>query len=312
MRAPVSIEENALPTGVYVDADFTIWWGAGDAIAHLSLDGRRLESFAIDPPGSRVETTRFAVIGRTLYFAGRTPEGKSLFALPLDGPPRRSATALAVRLPEGDATWLRMAAEPLDGRELLFALPSRDVSRITVFSLEPATGRMNKRFSLPGHYLDGLAWNQSEGVLYVGAALRGPALDQGILACDLHGKRRDGSFPAATVPTPAQPTSFRGRVSLAGGALWDSGHYGYLARMDLRPAAAPGSSAAGCTRSTRSPRLWGSMATTAGSRRFCWPRTPATPVGWRNGTRRRTPFSSAGVSGPFRSSAAWPYHPRAG
>jgi hypothetical protein len=40
--------------------------------------------------------------------------------------------------------------------------------------------------------------------------------------------------------TPATPTQFRGVLSLAGGALWDSAWYGFLARFDEDGHAAPG------------------------------------------------------------------------
>ncbi len=239
VRISPTVEENGRPTGVFVDRDDTIWFGAGNAVLRLSLDGRLLQRHPLEPAGSGVEAFHFAALGQTLYFAGRGPKGKTVFALPMQEPDRPAAP-LAANMPEGNLDTLRLAAEPLDAGKLLLGLVLRDGKRIAVFSLDPISGRLTERCTVPGRDLQGIAWNAAEGVLYLGGLLRGETLEGGILACNLQGQPRDASFPAATVPTPAQPTSFRGRVSLAAGALWDSGHYGYLARVNARCRGAPG------------------------------------------------------------------------
>jgi hypothetical protein len=248
VRVKPEMEENRGSTGAYIDAEETLWVGAGDSINRLGMDGHLIEHFELDPRGSRVDSFTFAALGDFLYFVGQTPSKQwALFALTLHGG-QRSAHPLDVSLFDPGLGRIVIAPQTLDGRELLLAgvrlqrsAAQFQTGTVAVFSLDPAMKKITPRFEIPGRSIEGLAWDQTRSILYAGGILfRDQKFAPSITAVDLAGNPINNTFPVSVVPTPAQATSFRGRVSRAAGALWDAGHYGYLARMDLNARGAPG------------------------------------------------------------------------
>jgi len=235
VRMSPTTQELARPTGLWLDEEGAIWLGAGEAVVRLSLDGRLLERRALEGAGNRVDGFHFAALGTKLYMPGRTVRGPALLELDRTRP---GAPVHVLDVQPADGGPFVLAAEPVDGRWLLAAGAKDD--RITVRTIDPAEGAVVERFSVPGRHAAGLVWEPQRRIVYLGGQLRGATLESGILACDLHARPAGGRFPAAVTPTPAQPTAFRGRLSLAADALWDSGHYGYLARLDREAQGAPG------------------------------------------------------------------------
>lgn len=235
VRMSPTPQELARPTGLWIDEEGAVWLGAAEAVVRLSPDGRLLDRRALEGEGARVDGFHFAALGTKLYAPGRSARGPVL--LELDRA-RAGAPVRPVDVPLGDTGPFMLAAEPVDGRWLLVASAKND--RITVRAVDPAEGTVVERFSVPGQQAAGMVWDAQRRLVYLGGRLRGATMESGILACDLDGRPAAGRFPAAVTPTPAQPTAFRGRLSLAGDALWDSGHYGYLARLDRDAQGAPG------------------------------------------------------------------------
>ena len=221
------------PTGVAVDADRTLWVGAGDGVNRLTLDGRLLERFALEPAGSRASSLTFAVLGGSLYFLGDVPgKGRALFELAM----RSGATAkpLPVALPPLEASHIPhvLAAEPLGGKLVIAArVKGEKETPIVVYAVDPAQGTLEPVARLEGQSVAGVAVDAARRVIYVGTGV--------ISAFRADGRPVDG-FPVPCMKTPAIPTQFRGRLSLAGGALWDTAWYGFLSRHDLAGDGDPG------------------------------------------------------------------------
>lgn len=225
--------DNQHPTGVAVGDDATIWLGAGDAVQQISLSGERLARFPLEPAGSRVQSRTFAVLGRTLYFLGEVPKrGPALFALAMDRP-GAAARPLDIRLPRRKRRHLPhvLCPQPIDGRLAIVNEPP-DAEKIDVHLIDPAAGRMEKAFSLAGGVPHGAAYDRRAKRLYVGAGR--------ITAVRVPGGQLCRGFPVACMKTPAIPTQFRGTISLAAGALWDTAWYGFLSRHGLDGSGEPG------------------------------------------------------------------------
>lgn len=235
-------------SGAAIDRDLTLWLSGGDCINRVGLNGRLIERFPIEPAGSVVDSRTFAVLNDTLCFLGRLPgEQVALFALPMRSGSK--AAAAAAKLPErkrNDMTYC-LAPQPLNG-QLVIALEPKDApgERIGVCLLDPASGSVRQAFTLNASYPSGIAVDARRDIIYIGANF-------GLfVGGETHGSvsaitalRPDGTvvsnaFPAACTKTPAIPTQFRGVISLAGGALWESAWYGFLARLDLEARGAPG------------------------------------------------------------------------
>jgi len=235
-------------TGVAADAEGTIWVGGGDRINRLGIDGHRIESHPLRPAGSAVDSRTFAVLDGSLYFLGRTPDGKeSLFRLPMA--PGAEARPVRVALP---ARANRTAAyclspQPLDGALALAAQPAGDgADRIGVYRIDPAGATVRQAFAVAGSHPMGLAVDAIRGWVYLGgrfgAFVGGTTHGErfSIAAFTADGKLASKAFPAVCTKTPAIPSQFRGVLSLAAGAVWESAWYGFLARLDAQAAADPG------------------------------------------------------------------------
>ena len=252
---PTLVRAGSLPfdrcaTGVAADADFTLWHSGGDRINRLSLDGRLIDSFPIEPTGSIADSKNFALLHGTLYFLGWLPDGnRAIFALPTRHEPhqRLSARPLPTDLPKERRPWIPpiLAGHPL-GDELVLVTEPQDLAEglLGVYLISPnPDGSIRLAFTVEGLYPAGADADSSRRVIYVGASLRLPGQDQptdyALGAFRPDGTLLDG-FPVACTKTPAIPTQFRGVVSLAGGALWETAWYGFLSRLDLAGAGAPG------------------------------------------------------------------------
>ncbi len=233
-------------TGLYCDRDFTLYASGGEALNRYSLDGWLIERIPLVPAGSRVDSHYFARLGDTLYFLGHRPDGKwALFVYPLTG--AQEATALDVALPTPRMHWFTMAAEPLQGRLVLFvSAQDSPANTSTVYFLDPAEPRLEKAFDVPALYPAGVAVDPVAQLIYLGAMMNlspdpsAPLVNPAVTIVRPDGGVVGPEFPTATVKTPAIPTAFRGRLSLADGALWDTAWYGFLARLDRQTQGAPG------------------------------------------------------------------------
>ncbi len=243
---PFPLERAA--SGVALDADWTLWLSGGDRINRVGLDGRLVESFPLVPKGSVVDSRTFAILDGTLYFFGhRGGRDHFLYALPMR--PGANAEPLPVKLPERKRPQVPycLAPQPLGGR-LVLATESKEAEgdRIGIYLLDPRAKTLRQAFALAGSYPHGLAVDARRSIIYVGANFGlfvGGITHSHVYA--ITAVRPDGTavsdaFPAPCTKTPATPTQFRGIVSLAGGALWDSAWYGFLARLDLEGRGAPG------------------------------------------------------------------------
>lgn len=238
-------------TGVAADADFTLWHSGGDRINRLSLDGRLITSFPIEPAGSVADSKNFCALGRKLYFLGHLPDGRwSLFVIEMAQAPGQKpqpARALPIDLPKPRRAWIPpvLAGHPL-GDSLVLVTEPEDLpdGQLGVYFVNPAqTGPPIRAFAVEGLYPAGADVDSSRQAIYIGAMLRLPGQDQpadyAIAAFTAHGVLLDG-FPVACTKTPAIPTQFRGVVSVAGGSLWETAWYGFLSRLTLTGAGAPG------------------------------------------------------------------------
>jgi len=242
-------------TGVAVDRDLTLWVSGGDAINRLSLNGHLIERIPIEPHGSIVNSRTFAVLNETLYFLGNLPDGKfALFGvsmLPTSG--KKVARPVLLQLPERRRDFIPycLAPQPLNGQLVLACEPKELIDGgIGVYFLRLAQKQGEQAtfqfaFSVEGEAPHGIAVDESSGLIYLGGYFGwfvGGETHSSVYA--IAAFRPDGTmlegFPVACPKTPAIPTQFRGVISLAGEALWDTAWYGFLARMDKKGQGAPG------------------------------------------------------------------------
>ncbi len=244
VHADVSLKAQdggGLTSGVYLDRDMCVWLSGGDAVNRLTFDGRLVHRFPLDPPGSRIDSTAFAVLDGVLYALGHSPkkvgERVVLFALPMDG----AATGKIVM--EGFPTYRgALCPTPWQGK-LLFGY-ALDDNTVHVETFDPKTAKRAPLFTLPGSEMSGLAIDPDGPSLlvggyfgkYVGADMHQPYVHE-IMKVDWNGKIL---WRKECLETPANPTQFRGVVSYAGGALWDTAWYGFFARLDRTGVSAPG------------------------------------------------------------------------
>lgn len=235
-------------SGIALDKDFTLWVSGGNAINRVSLDGKLLECFPLEPKGSLVNSRTFAVLDNTLYFFGQLPGGEvKLFALPMKSGGK--ATPLPLTLPERKRNYVPycLAPQTLDGQLVIVCEPKEFADdRIGVYFVTPSPSLSLKlAFTLPGAYPGGVAVDRQRRVIYIGGHFGlfvGGETHQYVYA--IAAVHPDGSvlegFPVACVKTPAIPTQFRGVLSLTPDALWDAAWYGFLARLNLMGQGAPG------------------------------------------------------------------------
>jgi len=222
-------------SGVAVDEDGTVWTSAGRAIQRLSLGGKTIERFPVD---AVVDSRKFAVLDGTLYFlARRGQQDWQLFSLPMRSGAKTEP--LDVKLPVRKHRHIGycLAPQPLDGK-LVVAAQTGD-QEIAVVLVDPAAKTVKRSFVLPGSYPQGLAV-LGDSVLLGGnfGAFVGGVTHSNVFSIVARPERK--GFPMLCMKTPATPTQFRGVLSVASGALWDSAWYGFLARFDLDGRAAPG------------------------------------------------------------------------
>ncbi|MFP4056821.1 MAG: hypothetical protein ACLF0G_08125 [Candidatus Brocadiia bacterium] len=234
-------------SGVALGPAWTLWTSGGEAVNRIGLDGRLVERVPLEPRGFVVDSRTFAVLEGRLYFLGRHPKrGWRLFELPMRS--GSAARPLAVELPprrRGNVGYC-LAPQPLDGRLVLAAEPEGAEEQVAVCFVEPAMGRVREAFRLQGSHPQGLAVDADRRVVYLGASFGlfvGGVTHPHVFA--IAAVRPDGTkvseaFPVRCMKTPALPTQFRGRVSLAAGAIWDAAWYGFLARFDLQGRGEPG------------------------------------------------------------------------
>jgi len=240
-------------TGVALDRDWTLWVSGGDTINRVGLDGRLIERFPLEPAGSSVDSKTFAAVDDTLYFLGHVPDGAhAIFGLAMSGKGERVARPLPLKLPERRQDWVGycLAPQPVRGRLVVVAEVKRAAEPlIGVYLVDPHSASAEPprpEFTRPGAYPQGVAVDEARGLIYLGGSfgryVAGETHDStwSITAIRADGSPGPGDFTVACPKTPAIPTEFRGVISLAAGALWDTAWYGFLARLDLQGRGAPG------------------------------------------------------------------------
>lgn len=241
---------SGLNCGVYLDRDVRVWLSGGDAINCLDLEGRLMKRHPVNPAGSRIDTTAFAVLDGVLYSFGHlakpNPKTRSdvvLFALPLKGSDNVESVAEFAEY-QAHQTGL-ICPTPWKGKLLYaFAEEKETVKKIIIGAFDPKTKGKERVLEIPGHWPAGLAIDTSGEFLYLGGYFGkyvGGSVHQPN-ACEIVKLSWDGKeiWRRLRLETPAEPTAFRGVVSCAGGALWDAAHYGFLARFDLNGKTMPG------------------------------------------------------------------------
>ena len=234
----------ATESGVYCDRNDTLWLGGGDVINHVGIGGQLLERRPLEPAGSAVNSTTFAVLNGTLYFLGRAPKiGAVLFALPLRG--ADVAKPLDIKLPPRarDYVGYRLAPQPFENKLLLACEAVLEpANTLQIFTIEPQTGAVQTLFTVPGQNPESLNWDAASGVLRVGGrVLKTPdGWTNGIAFLDARGAAKAAEV-APVLQLPATPSSFLGRLSPAAGAWWDAGAtYGFIGRLDDAARGVPG------------------------------------------------------------------------
>jgi hypothetical protein len=243
---------SGLNSGAYVGPDARVWLSGGDAINCLSFDGKLIKRFPLTPSKSRVNSTAFAALDGVLYTFGHTgkPDPKSrsdvmLFALPMND---SSASAKPVAGFEEYKSWRGgiLCSTPRDGK-LLYAYAIEaakgEQPRIVIGTLDPRDRSKNVLLELPGVTASGLAIDPDGQSFYLGGDFGKfvggqfhPNVSE-IVKLTWAGKEL---WRRGCLDTPAEPTRFRGIVSIAGDAIWDPAWYGFLARFDRTGKTAPG------------------------------------------------------------------------
>lgn len=241
-------------TGVAVDRDMTLWVSGGNAINRVGLNGRLIERIPIEPKGSLVNSRTFAVLNGTLYFLGNLPDGKqALFCVDMSGKVGKVAKSVPITLPERKRDYIPycLSPQPMDGQLVIACEPKEfQDARIGVYFIRPPSdvnprGEIKLAFAVAGEYPHGIAVDEARKLIYIGGYFGlfvGGETHQAayaIAAFKPDGTMLDG-FPVACTKTPAIPTQFRGVISLAGNAIWDTAWYGFLSRLDLQCRGAPG------------------------------------------------------------------------
>jgi hypothetical protein len=240
-------------TGVAMDRDGTLWVSGGDALHRVGLNGWLIERIPLEPQGSFVNSRTFAVLKETLYFFAVTPDRQTrLFSVPIAPMAmKRVARPVAVTLPERRRDFIPycLAPQPLKGQLVLACEPKEMPQGIGVYFLTPSangqSATLRLAFTVAGDSPNGIAVDEQREVIYLGGYFNWFVGGEthpyvyAIAAFKPNGRMLEG-FPVACPKTPAIPTQFRGVISLAGGALWDSAWYGFLARLDRNGQGAPG------------------------------------------------------------------------
>jgi hypothetical protein len=236
------------PSGVYVAPDSTMWIDGGDAILHVSFDGRLIESHPLAPVCEKVNSWSFVALDETLYFFALTAKSASVRVGDREFRSRMALCALAltpgavprVVRPFPDISDWRggvLAAQPW-GDLLVLAKGCENAAEdeMIVCTLEPGDGQLADLLKPGARTITGLALDAQRGRLYVGGTWP-DAHSPEIVAYDLAGQEVQRTM---ALQTPANPTQFRGIVSLVGDALWEGAWYGHLGRWNRDLDTAPG------------------------------------------------------------------------
>jgi hypothetical protein len=233
----VRVGEVQAETGVAVTADGCVLVSGGDRINRLGLAGGLIESYPLDPKEARATGRTFALVDGRLYFLGKIGERWAIFGLnPAKG---EVARPLATPLPPRVVPWWppALCASPWRGKLLLAQAAAERPPGVAIYAVDPASGACQPWAEVAGNLPAGLALDDAHGVIYLGGRF-GEAWK--ITALDGDGRPLAGDWPTATARTAPMPTDFEGRLSFAAGALWDAGHYGFLARLDRAARIDPG------------------------------------------------------------------------
>ena len=231
-----------LRAGCAIDDSSTAWLSGGDSILRVALDGRVIGRFPLEPAGSLVDGTTFALIAETLYFIARDPRGEySLYSLDTANGAAAQRVTNFPRVGRLTRDNLRIAAQARGGK-LLVAYQAPGEQEIGVAQFDPQAGRLDALGRIPGERPESIVFDAANGTIFVGGRV---FVDRSKFVSGVAIARLDEKLEIARTVPPiglvATPTAFIGRLSLAGTALWDASEsFGFIARFDEDFARAPG------------------------------------------------------------------------
>lgn len=243
---------SGLKSGAYVDPDARVWLSGGDAINCLSFDGRLIMRYPLTTSKSRVNSTAFAALDGVLYTFGHTgkPDPKTrsdvaLFALRMNGMVSVVESVAAFDEFESHRTGI-LCSTPRDGK-LLYTYVAKvakgEPPNIVIGQFDPRDRTKSVLLSIPGQNPSGLAIDPDGQSFYLGGDFGkfvGGQFHPNV--CEIVKLTWSGKelWRRSCLDTPAEPTKFRGIVSIGGDGIWDPAWYGFLARFDLNGKTAPG------------------------------------------------------------------------
>ncbi|HLX22620.1 MAG TPA: hypothetical protein VKR38_04665 [Usitatibacter sp.] len=228
-------------SGCAIDDSSTLWLSGGSSILRVGLDGRVLSRIPVQPRGSYVDGTTFALAGDILYFVGRDPRGEySLYSANVPGGTAATRVTAFPHLGLNSRDAMRIAAQPR-GRSVLVAYQAPAAQGITIAEFDPAAGALRPLGEVAGMRPESIILDTGNEAILVGGRVLS---DNGKFLAGVAFLRAGSLAATKTAPAlqlVATPTSFLGRVSLAGEHLWDtSDHFGFIARLGADYSRVPG------------------------------------------------------------------------
>lgn len=252
---PKKKQRGSMNSGIYMDRNARVWLSGGDAINCIDIEGRLVKRYPLLPEGSRIDSKNFAILDNVLYAFGHLPKAKpktrsdvALFALPLSGAENVKAVAEFAEYPSHRKGLL--CSTPHDGKLVFcYSLEGKkkeknENKKIIIASFDPKTKTRKPLLEIPGHWPAGIELDPDGKSFYLGGFFGKYKASNKHHAnvCEIIKMNWDGKelWRRICLDTPAQPTQFRGVISLAAGSLWDIAWYGFLARFDRNGKTNPG------------------------------------------------------------------------
>lgn len=234
-------------SGLYIDDDWNLWLDGGDAIVRTNFQGALQQSYSLAPACIEISTWNFTTHDQTLYFLGYTPKytnitkenqhirtRMALFALPMKADGK---VTLVTPLPEMAEHRMGTIAARTLGDDLIIAseiFPTGKERKARLQKFNLRTGKFSDWFETHAAAINGIVLDETHNRILIGGQWD---RDYYIVSYDMNGKEQNR---VRTRFDKTVPTSFRGVISLAGGAVWDTAWYGFLSRYDTDLTPAPG------------------------------------------------------------------------
>lgn len=247
----INSSRSAAVTGVAVDREGRVWFGIGRSLAVTDLDGNLLATHSL-PRGYHLSSRTFTLLDSRIYFWAREikdarKNGKLMAVDVATG----NISVIELELPElfSHRYGLLLAPQPMNGKLVVgfttYKLQEDIQQSGRVCLLDPATWKLRTLVQLSANQMvNGLAADPMTRTFFVGGyfgkyvpAMKHHPRVHEVVEYDLSGKelRRTDAFNMEAIPS-----QFRGVVSYAGGAVWDTAWYGFLGRYDRGLTPSPG------------------------------------------------------------------------